>query len=72
MKSSSAVALSIKAEEFVTIMNRMFSFTLLQISSILLIMIVIEMEDVGLAYLKKSFRQTVVLVYLVSGALQVE
>jgi hypothetical protein len=72
MKSSSAVALSIKTEVFVTIMNRMFSFTLLQISSIQLIVIVIEMEDVGLAYLKKSFRQTVVLVSLVSGALQVE
>ena len=72
MKSSSAVALSIKTEVFETIMNRMFSFTLLQISSILLIVIVIEMEDVGLAYLKKSFRQTVVLVPLVSGAPQVE
>jgi hypothetical protein len=72
MKSSSAVALSIKTEVFVTIMNRMFSFTPLYISSILLIVIVIEMEDVGLAYLKKSFRQTVVLVSLVSGALQVE
>jgi len=61
------MALSIKTEVFLTIMNQMFTFTPLQISSILLIVIVIEMEDVGLAYLKKRFRQTVVLVSLVSG-----
>ena len=67
MKGSSAMALSIKTEVFLTIMNQMFTFTPLQISSILLIVIVIEMEDVGLAYLKKRLRQTVVLVSLVSG-----